>query len=192
MKGLLNTLARYNSRHSLYLERGKGIALNPITSRSHDAWGGRTYRVYEPAWLWRLRQRVFAFAGNHRCASRDGSIYGRHGDEGTPDQWHTGPDGVRTCSFCGSMHFDDFLDIARKTITDPGYSVSRAKGYKFYAQKPGVRNASEGAIKFYTWHLPEHFGPRLPDALADIVFGAAKLTHERVMARIDAMREGRT
>jgi hypothetical protein len=174
---------RYNSRHSLYFPGdGKLPRLDPISSRSHaEKSGKRTRALDEPLWLFRLRQRLFAFAGNHRCGRRDESLRpdlfsGSRGNG--PDTWDLGPDGYRTCSYCGSIHPDDLMDVCRKTLADPRYSVTGTdKGYKFYLRQPGVRNASEGAIKFYTHHVPES-----PSKEDQALFAAAlRVSNERFM-----------
>lgn len=67
------------------------------------------------------------------------------------------PDGSRTCSYCGSLHPDDFMDIMKQFAAGrPGYRFGTTdKSYKAYGNRPGVRNASEGGIKFYVHHLPD-------------------------------------
>ena len=70
--------------------------------------------------------------------------------------------GDRVCSFCGSLHPDDFwarVKEAAEAPADAAYgSVSSIepsdKGYKIYIHRPGVRNAHEGGIKFYVHHFP--------------------------------------
>lgn len=63
------------------------------------------------------------------------------------------PDGTRTCDYCGSLHPADVLDILYAYLEDDTYGFSTTdKGYKFYANRPGVQNASGGGIKFYSWH----------------------------------------
>lgn len=72
--------------------------------------------------------------------------------------WRDEKDGTRTCSYCGSLHPQDFLDIVwRYTHGEEGYEFSTTdKGwYKFYANRPGVRNAGDGGIKFYWRHTPK-------------------------------------
>jgi len=68
--------------------------------------------------------------------------------------WSVRPNGDRTCSYCGSLHPDDFLDIMRRYAADEeGYSFGLTdKSYKVYANRGGVQNASEGGIKFYGAH----------------------------------------
>lgn len=160
-------LLRYNSRHRLY-HGDKGLELNPIVSSSHrhDRDGNRTERrtwdAHEPLWLFRLRQRMFCFAGRQRCGRREGTVHGGTDMRGRrlqpgdlPDTWDMGPDGNRTCSWCGSVHPDDFMKICRAALTDPEYDVSMSdKRYKAYVRVPGVVNASQGAIKFYMHHAP--------------------------------------
>lgn len=69
------------------------------------------------------------------------------------DHWRDMPDGTRTCSYCGSLHTDDVVDILYNYIEDPSYHFSTTdKGYKLYANRPGTMNSSQGGIKYYTWH----------------------------------------
>jgi hypothetical protein len=156
------TLLRYNTRHSLYYhpsytERGGvrivlGWSLNPIGSR----YDGKQKTLDEPLWLFRLRQRLFAFAGRHRCGRRGGMPdFDGRGSLPEPDTWDLGPDGNRTCSYCGSIHPDDLIAICRKVPTDKRYAIEgTTKSYKVYVRQPGVQNASQGAIKFYMHHAP--------------------------------------
>jgi hypothetical protein len=62
------------------------------------------------------------------------------------------------------------------------------KGYKIYVRQPGVRNAHEGGIKFYTPHLPRDGTGRLlvtDEQQAD--FGrAVKATRSRFNRRFSA------
>lgn len=68
----------------------------------------------------------------------------------------------RVCSYCGSLHPDDMfrlVKVSAEASPDAEYhSVVEiepsAKDYKTYVHQPGVRNAHEGAIKFYMQHLP--------------------------------------
>lgn len=70
--------------------------------------------------------------------------------------------GNRVCSYCGSLHPDDMFALVKasaEAAADADYrSVVEVepsdKGYKIYIHQPGVRNAMEGGIKFYTQHLP--------------------------------------
>jgi len=70
-------------------------------------------------------------------------------------QWRTGKDGSRTCAHCGSLHPDDFIDIMYRYVAgEDGYHFDlTTKGYKLYGHRPGVRNAGDGGIKFYTNHI---------------------------------------
>lgn len=153
---------RYGTRHRIYFPRGYNgkyfPQLDPTVSSSHGANRKRTFDIYEPLFLFRLRLRLFAFAGNHRCPERGefGQFQQRDGDNRkNPDQWHIHPDGNRGCSFCGSMHFDDFKAAVKQCIETNGeaYSIEgTTKSYKMYVKKPGVINAGYGVIKFYMHH----------------------------------------
>lgn len=181
---------RYNSRHQLWFPQGyQGRwlpQLNPISSVYDRKFRPR---FHEPRWLYQLRLRLFAFAGRQRCGRRGENpmISGRFGgDKPLPDTWDMGPDGNRTCSYCGSIHPDDLMEICRKTIVDERYGVeSTTKSYKVYVRQhkvyvrqPGVRNASEGAIKFYMHHAPEK-----PSAADQQLFkNALRATAERFEA----------
>ena len=74
-------------------------------------------------------------------------------------RWREEKDGTRTCSYCGSLHPEDFIDIMWKySQGEEGYSFDlTSKGYKRYGNRPGVRNAGDGGIKFYLNHAtPEY------------------------------------
>ncbi len=181
----LRHLLRYNSRHCLWFPRdGKLPQLNPICSSSHSRSGKRTACAYEPIWLWRLRQRLFAFGGRQRCGRRIENPVISHsfgGDKALPDTWDFGPDGNRTCSYCGSIHPDDLMAICRKVLTDDRYSIEgTTKSYKVYVRQPGVRNASEGAIKFYKQHAPAQPSKADCDLFAEAVRVSARRFSEQM------------
>ncbi len=71
------------------------------------------------------------------------------------DGWNLQKDGTRTCSYCGSLSEEDFIDICEHYAAgDAGYHLgSTDKSYKFYANRPGVGNAMDGGIKFYIAHV---------------------------------------
>ena len=84
-----------------------------------------------------------------------------HDQEGQ-DRWEKHKsNGDRVCSFCGSLHPDDFFRLVHEAATAPILEYSKMvriepsdKGYKVYVHQPGVRNAMEGGIKFYKQHIP--------------------------------------
>lgn len=179
----LLSFLRYNTRHHLWWPRGyKGrwwLQLNPISSVYDGTW---RLSLHEPRWLFRLRQRAFAFGGRQRCPERGATVPARGKIKALPDTWDIGPDRNRTCSYCGSIHPDDLMTIARKTGVDERYGIEGAtKSYKVYVRQPGVRNASEGAIKFYMWHAPA--APT--DADQKLFADARRLTSERFRAQMD-------
>lgn len=71
--------------------------------------------------------------------------------------WRKEKNGDRTCSYCGSLHPDDMIDIMYGYIEGKeGYEFEPSdKGYKIYAKRAGVKNAMEGGIKFYTNHITD-------------------------------------
>lgn len=79
--------------------------------------------------------------------------------------WRAEANGDRTCSYCGSLHPDDFLDIMRRYAAgEVGYCFGLTdKSYKVYANRAGVQNASQGGIKFYGHHAVAEDDPRRAD-----------------------------
>lgn len=75
-----------------------------------------------------------------------------------PDHWNKfKSNGNRTCSYCGSLHPEDFFEIVKKSgECVEGYEIEPSdKGYKVYVRQPGVINAHHGGIKFYKQHLED-------------------------------------
>lgn len=88
----------------------------------------------------------------HRAETRAGGL----------DRWQQfKSNGDRVCSFCGSLHPDDFWARVKEAAEAPADAPYGAvstidpsdKGYKIYVHRPGVRNAHEGGIKFYVHHF---------------------------------------
>lgn len=92
----------------------------------------------------------------HQCAERRNAMPSILKMVGEFDRWDAMPNGDRCCSFCGSLHPDDFKRLVERAAAadDQTWIERSTKGYKWYVHQPGVKNASEGGIKFYTWHLP--------------------------------------
>lgn len=77
--------------------------------------------------------------------------------ESNLDRWLQFPNGDRVCSFCGSLHPDDFKALikdAQSEKSDTRIDLSD-KAYKVYVTRDSVANALEGGIKFYGWHLED-------------------------------------
>lgn len=79
------------------------------------------------------------------------------------DRWQKfKSNGDRVCSFCGSLHPEDFFRLVGVAAAAPATGHLRehvsiepsTKSYKIYVHQPGVRNGHEGGMKFYTHHLP--------------------------------------
>lgn len=92
-----------------------------------------------------------------------GNIFVHGNREEHQDHWQRfKSNGDRVCSYCGSLHPDDMFALVKASADAPEDADYRSvveiepsdKGYKIYVQQPGVRNAMEGGIKFYTQHLP--------------------------------------
>jgi len=101
-------------------------------------------------------QLVEHFASEHR----DKTIVCPRRSEGTVlgypdgDFWQVKPSGDRVCSYCGGMHPEDFIRFCKRVIANPTHCISHSnKLYKVYVHRPGVRNADDGAIKLYKFHI---------------------------------------
>ena len=100
------------------------------------------------------------------CPRRGESPFGRKdGPFPGPDRWEKFKcNGDRVCSYCGSLHPDDMFRLVKMSAQaseDANYGAvveiePSDKNYKVYVNQPGVRNASEGGIKFYMMHLPRN------------------------------------
>ena len=99
------------------------------------------------------------------------------------DTWRANKDGTHSCSWCGSMHEYEFFDILEHYVAgDKGYRFGTTdKGYKYYANRPNVQNAGDGAIKFYTPHVD----------LSNNLDGKETLIHQARQKFIKEFSEGR-
>lgn len=82
----------------------------------------------------------------------------------TSDYWERLPNGDHVCSACGCWHPVEFMAY----VHAGGQLENTDKYYKVYVRRPGVSNAAQGAIKFYTPHLDYPSGRPLADITADI------------------------
>lgn len=115
-----------------------------------------------------------------RCPQHDA----QQPDDGREDHWRSqGAD--RCCSYCGSWHPDEFLNFLHVAAdpNQPGRIEHATKDYKIYVHRPGVANASEGAIKFYKWHLPQEI-----DEATQVVYREAmEVSFRKMMAATDRL-----
>lgn len=90
-------------------------------------------------------------SGKQTCPRRIREIGPWEHKEGL-DRWNkTGAD--RTCSFCGSLHPEDFEHVLERVIADPSCRIDHSdKSYKIYIHRPEIKNGGEGAIKYYKQH----------------------------------------
>lgn len=72
----------------------------------------------------------------------------------------------------------DAADMSSETVIDP-----TDKGYKFYVRQKGVKNASEGGIKFYTRHIPSDEWAAEANALHPSVVAVSR--HKNAVAMQD-------
>lgn len=103
-----------------------------------------------------FRQSTTCYNGEpktHNCGSRIQQL-GEPDNNELLDGWRIESNGDHCCTYCGSLSEEEYLDITeRYGAGEEGYRWSSTdKGYKRYASRPGVTNASEGGIKFYGWH----------------------------------------
>ena len=105
--------------------------------------------------------------------------------DGLPDCWQKEPNGDHTCLHCGSLSEADLFDIIDHYLKgEEGYRFETTdKGYKVYANRPGVRNAGDGGIKFYGHHA-DHTHPDFRKR-AELFGKAVQLSHERFRALVE-------
>ena len=104
------------------------------------------------------------------------------------DTWRVLPNGDRTCSFCGSLHPDDWTRLSKDVLdsTSETWIERSDKGYKFYVHQKGVRNDLEGGIKFYTWHIPSEEWAKEANLLWPDV---QRLSKTKIEARMNKLRK---
>lgn len=90
-------------------------------------------------------------------------VHGLRASEEGQDRWQKHKsNGDRVCSFCGSLHPEDFFRLVHESATAPEDAERNEvveiepsdKRYKCYVHQPGIRNAMEGGGKFYFQHIP--------------------------------------
>lgn len=104
-------------------------------------------------------------------------------DDPTPDYWQVrGND--KCCSYCGSWHPDEFLEFLKEAAdpSKPGcIDPATGKNYKVYIERPQVKNAMDGAIKFYKWHLPNEMSEEIQALYRE----AVEVSFRKTMRRLD-------
>lgn len=101
------------------------------------------------------------------------------------DRWQRHRNGDRVCSFCGSLHLEDFTALVEQALQD-GSDVQiepSDKAYKVYVNRPSVKSAMEGGIKFYTWHGPSSVTPADAEAYRQAIEKSAGRFKERMRTR---------
>jgi hypothetical protein len=62
------------------------------------------------------------------------------------------------CSYCGSLHDEQFLKHVREVIENPDPDIRielNDSRQKIYIARPEIKNAADGAIKYYLLHLKQ-------------------------------------
>ncbi len=101
--------------------------------------------------------------GVHWCPRRgEGGPGPRIAKDG--DHWRVYPNGLRSCSYCGSLHPEDMKVL----LIGHGLSAIEPsdKGYKWYLARPfSAVNAQIGPIKYYRMHDT----PELVEVLRELI-----------------------
>lgn len=97
----------------------------------------------------------------------------------TQDVWRlVGPD--RVCSFCGSIHSEDLRALLPSVVDGAQIHLDVSdRRHKVYIRRPGIRNAGEGAIKFYLVHGPPNTDKGFWDLLNDKCVLYRRKMHEQ-------------
>jgi len=82
------------------------------------------------------------------------------------------------------------MKFCQNVPKNEGYMVEPStKAYKIYIRRPHIKNAGQGAIKFYTQHL-QGFGEQWLAELQAAYDQALGLSRPRMRAMINAVKEG--
>ncbi len=101
-----------------------------------------------------------------------------HAQMPTQDVWRlVGPD--RVCSFCGSIHPEDLRALLPNVDGMQTHLEVADRRHKVYIRRPGIRNAGEGAIKFYLVHGP----PNSDKAFWDLLNARCVLSRRKMRER---------
>ena len=121
--------------------------------------GNRVYRFLEKIRVWRHRKNL------HTCPSRINhpadnpqSIFGRKDKNKDVDYWRKQGNDT-CCSFCGSWNPEEFFDYINRcqdNFPKDDYVEYNPRKGKFYVHRNSVRNALEGAVKLYGYHLKSY------------------------------------
>jgi len=103
------------------------------------------------------------------------------------DRWNkVGSD--RVCSFCGSMHPEDFERVLDQALVDEKTTIEQSdKPYKVYIRREGITNASRGAIKYYKQH--NYTDQESIDRITPKFVTAIKASMGRLSAETNQFRE---
>ena len=147
---------------------------------SGPEWGQTPFSLWHAGWLAAMAaDRENSSLERHTCPSR--GAYDPNIDEGL-DVWDTrGED--RVCSFCGSIHPDDLKAILEELPENEEVTVEiSTKRHKLYINRPNIKNASEGAIKYYFYH-------GVNEEMEALLNQCIPISRERAQAKMRANRD---
>lgn len=85
----------------------------------------------------------------------------------------------RRCSHCGSIHYEDWIDLVKESVTTGGaVSIDRGKPGKHYITKRDPDGGKSMHGKFYGGHMPEAM--RKDPALNDQLRRAVRASWDRM------------
>lgn len=119
----------------------------------------------------------------HMCPSRSP----HHPVLSEYDVWRVLPNGDHVCSFCGSWKPEQMMEFLETVDGMERYCDLADRRHKVYIHRPEVKNASEGAIKFYIRHDDS-------EEMVNAINVALATSRERERERLDLLmakvREG--
>ena len=131
-----------------------------------------------PTWWYVFKHWLaWLFSEKHTCSDRQAQCTRCQRHKENPDHWRKEKDGTKTCSFCGSIRFEDLMRFVDAAMADPSkvmIEVASGKNYKIYC----------GGRKFYTWHFPKKGTAGLDESEKARLNEALKKCHEHFYASI--------
>ena len=99
-----------------------------------------------------------------------------------PDSWGTREDSgeFRFCSFCGSLHPDDFEILIKESCDSDKprtWIECSTKSYKWYIHTPDVKS---GMLKFYTHHIPSEDWSSRANKIISIAMEKSKIKYKEI------------
>jgi len=148
-----------------------------MTSFGFRGFGGNGYDITIDAYM---PQQILT--EKHCCGSKTQQTGSNEND----DVWiQRGKDVV--CGYCGSASWETFTKAIDEALKEGSEWRIEAtdKRYKYYIHNPDVPNASFGAIKFYTWHVPHTLTADDLDMWNKKTSEAVKISHAKFLEKFN-------